>query len=160
MSEQLPLFKMEPVAVIPGLADFEIDKAAGEVVEAMLTPVIVYPGGWGNDVPQDMVNRACGERLAAQIKGQWGELATIADTAIYLMTASLAEPLTSRWTDIYGWVIAEMLPKTREVTGLDIPDQLGPDEKRDLEILRRKLRQKQRQIWVDKQQRMKKGTKK
>ena len=69
-------------------------------------PIIVYPGGWGDTLPQWLKNAVTLERLAMNMKALKGEEATGTDAecCAYLYTASLTTPLDNDWTQIYLYV--------------------------------------------------------
>ncbi len=75
-----------------------------DVVGALLDPIIVYPGGWGDDLPEWLRTRVTIERLAENIVAtrEGREItATDAEAMWYLSTASLCAPIGSDWTQIY-----------------------------------------------------------
>ena len=78
-----------------------------DIVGALFDPIIVMPGGWGDDLPQWLRTRVTLERLGENIVAlrEGRELtATDAEAACYLFTASLTAPMGSDWTQIYLYV--------------------------------------------------------
>ena len=103
--------------------DNRIEKGAerqiDDLVGALTDPIIVWPGGWGDSVPQQLKNDIQLQRLAQLIKGEEG-LATDAEAAVYLMTASLDFPLNGDWVEIYQYVFTRTM-------GDKTPDDLRVD---------------------------------
>ncbi len=78
-----------------------------EIIGALCDPIIVMPGGWGDDLPEWLrqkvtVERLCENLLAFREKREL--TATDAEAACYLFTASLSAPIGSDWTQIYLYV--------------------------------------------------------
>ena len=78
-----------------------------DLVGALFDPIIVMPGGWGDDLPEWLRTRVTLERLGENIVAlqEGRELtATDAEAACYLFTASLTAPMGHDWTEIYLYV--------------------------------------------------------
>ena len=78
-----------------------------DIVGALFDPIIVMPGGWGDDLPQWLRTRVTLERLGENIVALREErelTATDAEAACYLFTASLTAPMDHDWTEIYLYV--------------------------------------------------------
>ena len=85
----------------------KVDGWIDDIVGALLDPIIVMPGGWGDDLPEWLKTRVTLERLAENIvatREQREITATDAEAACYLFTASLTAPIGSDWTQIYLYV--------------------------------------------------------
>ncbi len=113
------------------------EKWIGELVGALCDPIIVMPGGWGDDLPEWLRTRVTLERLGENIVAlrEGRELtATDAEAACYLFTASLTAPMGSDWTQIYLYVAGgEMKDKMPE----DIKvESLTESQWRDLKHLK------------------------
>jgi len=108
-----------------------------DLVGALFDPIIVMPGGWGDDLPEWLRTRVTLERLGENIVAlrEGRELtATDAEAACYLFTASLTAPMDHDWTEIYLYVAGgEMKDKMPE----DIKvDTLTESQWRDLKHLK------------------------
>jgi len=108
-----------------------------DIVGALFDPIIVMPGGWGDDLPEWLRTRVTLERLGENIVAlrEGRELtATDAEAACYLFTASLTAPMGSDWTQIYLYVAGgEMKDKMPE----DIKvESLTESQWRDLKQLK------------------------
>src|SRR4030042_4014447 len=85
----------------------KVDGWIDDIVGALFDPIIVMPGGWGEDLPEWLRTRVKLERLAENIQAlsEHRELtATDAEAACYLFTASLTAPIGGDWTQIYLYV--------------------------------------------------------
>ena len=96
-----------------------------DIVGALFDPIIVMPGGWGDDLPEWLRTRVTLERLGENIVAlrEGRELtATDAEVACYLFTASLTAPLDRDWTEIYLYVaggeLKGKMPEDLEVKSL------------------------------------------
>ncbi len=85
----------------------KVDGWIDDVVGALCDPIIVMPGGWGEDLPEWLKKKVTVERLCENLlalKENREPLATDAEAACYLFTASLSAPIGSDWTQIYLYV--------------------------------------------------------
>ncbi len=96
----------------------KVDGWIEDIVGALFDPIIVMPGGWGDDLPEWLKTRVTLERLAENIVAtrEGREItATDAEAACYLFTASLTAPIGGDWTQIYLYVAGgEMKDKMPE----------------------------------------------
>jgi hypothetical protein len=83
-----------------------IEKGVDELVGALTDPIIVFPGGWGDTLPEWLKTAITLERLEMNMKALKGEAmtGTDAEACAYLMTVSLTQPMDSDWTQIYLYV--------------------------------------------------------
>ena len=83
-----------------------VDTLIGDLVGTLTDPIIVYPGGWGDSLPEWLKNAVTLERLAENMKATKGEQpkGTNAEACAYLNTASLTVPMDSDWSQIYLYV--------------------------------------------------------
>ena len=94
------------------------------IVGALCDPIIVMPGGWGDDLPEWLRNRVTLERLVENIVAsrEGRELtATDAEAACYLFTASLTAPIGSDWTQIYLYVAGGEMKSEKK---LEMPEDI------------------------------------
>jgi hypothetical protein len=85
----------------------KVDGWIDDVVGSLCDPIIVMPGGWGEDLPDWLRKRVTVERLRENLLAlkEGRELtATDAEAACYLFTASLEAPMGDDWTQIYLYV--------------------------------------------------------
>ncbi len=83
-----------------------INSVIDDLVGTLTDPIIVYPGGWGDSLPEWLKNAITLERLTENMKGSKGEqpTGTDAEACAYLNTASLTVPMDSDWSQIYLYV--------------------------------------------------------
>ncbi|MBF4481719.1 hypothetical protein [Dehalococcoides mccartyi] len=82
------------------------DSVIDDLVGTLTDPIIVYPGGWGDSLPEWLKDASTLERLTENMKGSKGEqpTGTDAEACAYLNTASLTVPMDSDWSQIYLYV--------------------------------------------------------
>ena len=83
-----------------------IDSTVSDLVGTFTDPIIVYPGGWGEDLPKWLKDAIILERLIENIKTSKGgqPTGTDAEACAYLNTASLTMPIDSDWSQVYLYV--------------------------------------------------------
>ena len=87
----------------------QIERGISEIVGALTDPVIVFPGGWGDTLPDWLKTAITLERMMGNMKVLKGEesIGTDAEACAYLMTISLTQPMDSDWTQIYLYVAGQ-----------------------------------------------------
>jgi len=87
----------------------QIEKGISEIVGALTDPIIVFPGGWGDTLPEWLKTAITLERMMGNMKALKGEepTGTDAEACAYLMTVSLTQPVDSDWTQIYLYVAGQ-----------------------------------------------------
>ena len=86
----------------------KVDGWIDDLVGALFDPIIVMPGGWGDDLPEWLRTRVKLERLIENMQAlnEHRELtATDAEADCYLFTASLTAPIGSDWTQVYMYLV-------------------------------------------------------
>jgi len=83
-----------------------VEKGISDIVGVFVDPIIVFPGGWGDTLPDWLKNTITLERLAMNMKALKGEemTGTDAEACAYLYTASLTQPMDHDWTQIYLYI--------------------------------------------------------
>ncbi|MDD5537362.1 MAG: hypothetical protein PHF12_00170 [Candidatus Omnitrophica bacterium] len=83
-----------------------IEKGISDIVGALADPILVFPGGWGDSLPDWLKTSITLERLEMNMRALKGEepTGTDAEACAYLMTVSLTQPIDSDWTQIYLYV--------------------------------------------------------
>ena len=87
----------------------QIEKGISDIVGALTDPILVFPGGWGDTLPEWLKHAITLERLVMNMKALKGEAmtGTDAEACAYLMTVSLTQPMDSDWTQIYLYVASK-----------------------------------------------------
>ncbi len=83
-----------------------VEQGISDIVGCLTDPIIVFPGGWGDTLPEWLKNAITLERMMGNMKALKGEepIGTDAEACAYLMTVSLTQPIDSDWTQIYLYV--------------------------------------------------------
>ena len=86
-----------------------VEKGISDIVGCLTDPIIVFPGGWGNTLPDWLKTAITLERMMGNMKALKGEkpTGTDAEACAYLMTLSLTQPMDSDWTQIYLYVAGQ-----------------------------------------------------
>jgi len=138
------------------LAKTEV-KWIDDLVGVFCDPIIIFPGGWGEDLPQWLKTSITLERLVMNMRTLKGEemTGTDAEACVYLNTASLAQPIGDDWTQIYLYIATKVYEKwcTKE-SGVTMPEDirvesLTDEQMRDLNRLKAWLYQKRTTVRED-----------
>jgi len=86
-----------------------VEKGISDIAGCLTDPVIVFPGGWGDTIPEWLKGAITLERMIGDMKALKGEepTGTDAEACAYLMTVSLTQPMDSDWTQIYLYVASQ-----------------------------------------------------
>ena len=136
----------------------EVEKGISDIVGVFTDPILVFPGGWGEDIPDWLKNAITMERLIMNMKALKGELptGTDAEACAYLMTTSLTQPIDHDWTKIYLYIAGKVYKQWRtKDSGAEMPEDirvesLNDDQMRDLNRLKAWLYQKRTTARQDK----------
>ena len=109
----------------------KIEQGISDLVGALCDPLIVYPGGWEDTVPDWLKQNVALERLvecAASYKGG-DPTGTDAEAVIYLYTACLCFPFDHDWTQIYLYLGRKVYERLRTPdSGVLFPDDIKVEE--------------------------------
>jgi len=130
-----------------------VEKGISDIVGALTDPIIVFPGGWGEDLPEWLKNAITLERLAMNMKALKGEemTGTDAEACAYLFTAALTQPIDHDWTKIYLYIATQTCRRWKkgEMPGDIAVESLTSDQVRELNRLKEWLYHKRTQIRLD-----------
>ncbi|GAH62125.1 unnamed protein product [marine sediment metagenome] len=134
-----------------------IEKGISDIVGVFCDPIIVFPGGWGDTLPEWLKTSITLERLAMNMRALKGEemTGTDAEACAYLNTASLTQPMGHDWTQIYLYIATKVYEKWRtKESGVTMPEDirvesLNDDQMRDLNRLKAWLYQKRTTVKLD-----------
>ncbi len=92
-------------------SDKQVEKGITGIVGALFDPIIVFPGGWGDDLPDWLRSAITLERLLMNMESIHGKemTGTEAEAAAYLMSASLTRPMSKDWAQIYLYVAGKTM---------------------------------------------------
>jgi len=101
-----------------------VDRGISDIVGVFTDPIVVFPGGWGDTLPDWLKNAVTLERLEMNMKALKGEemTGTDAEACAYLYTASLTQPMGHDWTQIYLYVAGRA--HSRWNKGGDMPEDI------------------------------------
>jgi len=120
--------------------NLKIDRGISDIVGVFTDPILVYPGGWGDTLPDWLKGAITMERLIENMKALKGEqmTGTDAEACAYLMTVSLTQPMDSDWSEIYLYVAGKTYSRHKQ-GGLPEHIRVEPlrdDQVRDLDRLK------------------------
>jgi hypothetical protein len=83
-----------------------VEQGISDLVGCLTDPIIVFPGGWGDTLPEWLKTAITLERLAMNMKALKGEemTGTDAEACAYLYAACLTQPMDHDWGQIYLYV--------------------------------------------------------
>ena len=83
-----------------------VDKGISDIVGVFTDPIVVFPGGWGDTLPDWLKGAVTLERLEVNVRALKGEgmTGTDAEACAYLYTVALTQPMGHDWTQIYLYV--------------------------------------------------------
>jgi len=83
-----------------------MEQGISDLVGCLTDPIIVFPGGWGDTLPEWLKTAITLDRLEMNIKALRGEEmnGTDAEACAYLYTAALTQPMDHDWAQIYLYI--------------------------------------------------------
>jgi hypothetical protein len=84
---------------------------------------VIFPGGWGDTLPEWLKGAITLERLEMNMKALRGEAmtGTDAEACAYLYTAGLTAPIDHDWSQIYLYVATKTYARHK---GSQVPDDI------------------------------------
>ncbi len=113
------------------MTEKQVEKGISDIVGVFTDPIIVFPGGWGDTLPEWLKNAITLERLIENIKALKGEemTGTDAEACAYLYTVSLTQPLDHDWAQIYLYIATKVYEKRRtKDSGVTMPADIKVTE--------------------------------
>ena len=134
-----------------------IEKGISEIVGCLTDPIVVFPGGWGDAIPDWLKSAITMERMIGDMKAMKGEepAGTDAEACAYLMTASLTFPFDHDWTKIYLYIAGKTYSRWRtKESGVEMPEDirvesLNDEQMRDLNRLKAWIYEKRKTARLD-----------
>ena len=118
----------------------QVEKGISEIVGVFADPIIVFPGGWGDTLPDWLKQAITLERLMMNVKALKGEemTGTDAEACAYLYTAGLTTPMDSDWSRIYLYIATQVYRRQGkgEMPADIAVDKLDDGQMRDLRRLK------------------------
>ena len=90
-----------------------VEKGISDIVGVFTDPILVFPGGWGDTLPEWLKNAITLERLEMNMRALKGEemTGTDAEACAYLYTAGLTAPMDHDWGQIYLYIATKTYRK-------------------------------------------------
>lgn len=131
----------------------QIEKGISEIVGVFTDPILVFPGGWGDTLPEWLKNAITLERLAMNMKALKGEemTGTDAEACAYLYTAALTQPMDHDWGQIYLYIATQVYRRwgKNEMPADIAMDSLNDEQMRELRRLKEWLYRKRTQMRLE-----------
>jgi hypothetical protein len=132
-----------------------IEKGISDIVGVFTDPIIVFPGGWGDTLPEWLKNAITLERLEMNMRALKGKemSGTDAEACAYLFTAALTQPMDHDWTQIYLYIATKIYRRwgKSEMPGDIAVDSLRDDQLSELNRLKEWLYKKRTQARLDRE---------
>ena len=112
----------------------KIEKGISNIIGVFTDPIIVFPGGWGDTLPEWIKTSITLERLMMNIQAlKTGEMTgTDAEACAYLYTASLTQPMGNDWTQLYIYIVDKTYEKWRtRDSGVTMAEDIRLESLRD-----------------------------
>ena len=109
------------------------DTMISDLVGTFTDPIIVYPGGWGDTLPDWIKTAITLERMMWDMKALKGKepTGTDAEACAYLYTAGLTAPMGHDWSQIYLYVSTKTYSKHK---GSQVPDDIRVESLSDYQM--------------------------
>ena len=110
-----------------------LEKGISDIVGVFCDPIIVFPGGWGDTLPEWLKAAITLERLIENIKALKGEemTGTDAEACAYLYTAGLTAPMDHDWGQIYLYIAGKTYQRHKQG---ELPEDIKVDSLRDDQV--------------------------
>jgi len=132
-----------------------IDKGISEIAGVFNDPIIVFPGGWGDTLPEWLKGAITLERLEMNMKSLKGEemTGTDAEACAYLYTAGLTAPMDHDWSQIYLYVVTQTYKRwgKNEIPADIAVDSINDYQMRELNRLKNWLYRQRRRIRLERE---------
>ena len=133
----------------------QLEKGISEIVGVFTDPILVFPGGWGDTLPEWLKTAITLERLEMNMRALKGEemTGTDAEACAYLYTAALTQPMDHDWCQIYLYIAGKTYTRWKK-TETEMPEDirvesLSDEQMRDLNRLKAWLYQKRTQVRLE-----------
>ena len=110
-----------------------LEKGISDIVGVFTDPILVFPGGWGDTLPEWLKGAITMERLMMNVESlKTGQMTgTDAEACAYLMTVSLTQPIDSDWTQIYLYVAGKVYERHKQG---ELPEDIRVESLRDDQV--------------------------
>ena len=104
-----------------------------DIVGIFTDPILVFPGGWGETLPDWIKGAITMDRLEMSIRASRGEeeTGTDAEACAYLYTAGLTAPMDHDWSRIYLYVSTKTYARHK---GGEMPEDIRVESLNDYQM--------------------------
>ena len=104
-----------------------------DIVGIFTDPILVFPGGWGDTLPDWIKGAITMDRLEMGIRASRGEkeTGTDAEACAYLYTAGLTAPMDHDWSRIYLYVATKTYTRHK---GGEMPEDIRVESLDDYQM--------------------------
>jgi len=131
----------------------QLEKGISDIVGVFTDPIIVFPGGWGDTLPEWLKHAITLERLEMNMKALKGQemTATDAEACAYLYTAALTQPMDREWGQIYLYIATKTYRRwgKGKMPADIVVDTLSDEHMQELKRLKEWLYRKRSQIRLE-----------
>jgi hypothetical protein len=109
------------------------DSMVSDIVGIFTDPILVFPGGWGDTLPDWIKTAITMDRLEMSIRAAKGEeeTGTDAEACAYLYTAGLTAPMDHDWSRIYLYVSTKTYARHK---GGEVPEDIRVESLDDYQV--------------------------
>jgi len=140
-----------------------VEKGISDIVGVFSDPIIVFPGGWGDTLPDWLKNAVTLERLEMNMRALKGEepTGTDAEACAYLYTAALTQSMDHDWGQIYLYIATRTYSRwgKNEMPGDIVVDSISDYQMAELNRLKEWLYCKRTQVRLDRERAERRRTK-
>jgi len=110
-----------------------VNSMVSDLVGTFTDPILVFPGGWGDTLPDWLKGTITMERLEMNIRASKDEeqTGTEAEACAYLYTAGLTAPMDHDWSQIYLYVATRTYPRHK---GSQVPEDIRVETLNDYQM--------------------------
>ena len=110
-----------------------IDKGISEMAGVFTDPILVFPGGWGDTLPEWLKGAITLERLEMNMRALKGEemTGTDAEACAYLYTVGLTAPMNHDWSQIYLYIASKTYSRHN---GNQVPEDIQVESLNDYQL--------------------------
>lgn len=116
--------------------EVQVEKGISDIVGALTDPIILFPGGWGDTLPEWLKGAIPLERIAMNLRTLKGEemTGTDAEACAYLYTACLTQPADHDWSQIYLYITTQVYSRHRTKESGAMPEDIRVESISDYQM--------------------------
>jgi hypothetical protein len=140
----------------------EDEKWIGDIVGVFCDPIIVYPSGWEDTLPEWIKSQITLERLIMNVKAMKEGGVPVGDTEVlaYIYPRTMEAPMSEQWTRIYMYVFNQAMKMKKTEVPQDLQSEKLTDyDMRALDELKRWIYEKRLQHRKERDRRIRNGKK-